>query len=140
MSKAGVKAFTEGLQHELRNMDGCQLTAHLMIPAYVYSMLRPKRIMFAKARAKKAAALAAGGTEAEAEAAFQGAVQAFDNSSVPSGEHQPDKKPEDAWTGDEVCKQSCRNAPTHLFSSLPTPDRRLHHGQAGDGLVLSGAA
>src|SRR5215510_13010833 len=32
VSKAAVKAFTEALQHELRNTDGCRITAHLLIP------------------------------------------------------------------------------------------------------------
>jgi NAD(P)-dependent dehydrogenase (short-subunit alcohol dehydrogenase family) len=34
-SKAGLKAFTEALAHELRNTDGCALTAHLLIPGFV---------------------------------------------------------------------------------------------------------
>lgn len=38
-AKAGVKAFTEGLQHELRNTDGCELTAHLLIPGFVFTRL-----------------------------------------------------------------------------------------------------
>ena len=32
VSKAGVKAFTEALQHELRNTAGCRISAHLLIP------------------------------------------------------------------------------------------------------------
>ncbi|MBR0874024.1 SDR family NAD(P)-dependent oxidoreductase [Bradyrhizobium tropiciagri] len=39
VSKAGVKAFTEALQHELRNTDGCSITAHLMIPGFVFTGL-----------------------------------------------------------------------------------------------------
>jgi NAD(P)-dependent dehydrogenase (short-subunit alcohol dehydrogenase family) len=39
VSKAGVKAFTEALQHELRNTEGCQVTAHLLIPGFVYTSL-----------------------------------------------------------------------------------------------------
>ena len=39
VSKAGVKAFTEALSHELRNTEGAQLTAHLMIPGFVYSAM-----------------------------------------------------------------------------------------------------
>ena len=39
VSKAGVKAFTEALQHELRNTDGCRITAHLMIPGFVFTGL-----------------------------------------------------------------------------------------------------
>ncbi|MEM7405712.1 MAG: SDR family NAD(P)-dependent oxidoreductase [Pseudomonadota bacterium] len=34
VAKAGVKAFTEGLQHELRNADGCKVSAHLLIPGW----------------------------------------------------------------------------------------------------------
>jgi NAD(P)-dependent dehydrogenase (short-subunit alcohol dehydrogenase family) len=39
VSKAGVKAFTEALQHELRNMPGCQISAHLLIPGFVFTGL-----------------------------------------------------------------------------------------------------
>jgi NAD(P)-dependent dehydrogenase (short-subunit alcohol dehydrogenase family) len=39
VSKAGVKAFTEALQHELRNTEGCQVTAHLFIPGFVFTAL-----------------------------------------------------------------------------------------------------
>ncbi|XUM22746.1 SDR family NAD(P)-dependent oxidoreductase [Bradyrhizobium oligotrophicum S58] len=39
VSKAGVKAFTEALQHELRNTVGCQVTAHLFIPGFVFTPL-----------------------------------------------------------------------------------------------------
>ncbi|MCA1457397.1 SDR family NAD(P)-dependent oxidoreductase [Bradyrhizobium sp. BRP22] len=39
VSKAGVKAFTEALQHELRNTPGCRLTAHLLIPGFVFTGL-----------------------------------------------------------------------------------------------------
>ncbi len=39
VSKAGVKAFTEALQHELRNIDGCSISAHLMIPGHVFTGL-----------------------------------------------------------------------------------------------------
>lgn len=39
VAKAGVKAFTEALAHELRNTDGCDLTAHLLIPGFVYTNL-----------------------------------------------------------------------------------------------------
>ena len=39
VSKAGVKAFTEALQHELRNTDGCKVTAHLLIPGFVFTGL-----------------------------------------------------------------------------------------------------
>ena len=39
VSKAGVKAFTEALQHELRNTPGCRISAHLMIPGFVFTGL-----------------------------------------------------------------------------------------------------
>lgn len=39
VSKAGVKAQTEALQHELRNIKGCQISAHLMIPGHVFTGL-----------------------------------------------------------------------------------------------------
>ncbi|MCV3735812.1 SDR family NAD(P)-dependent oxidoreductase [Rhizobium sp. TRM96647] len=37
VSKAGVKVFTEALQHDLRNRDGCKVSAHLFIPGFVFS-------------------------------------------------------------------------------------------------------
>ncbi|MBX3569034.1 MAG: SDR family NAD(P)-dependent oxidoreductase [Rhizobiaceae bacterium] len=39
VSKAGVKAFTEALQHELRNTPGAQISAHLLIPGFVFTEL-----------------------------------------------------------------------------------------------------
>jgi NAD(P)-dependent dehydrogenase (short-subunit alcohol dehydrogenase family) len=39
VAKAGVKAFTEALQHELRNTAECQVSAHLLIPGFVYTGL-----------------------------------------------------------------------------------------------------
>ncbi|MEJ0092238.1 MAG: SDR family NAD(P)-dependent oxidoreductase [Methylocella sp.] len=39
VSKAGVKAFTEALQHELRNTTEGRLTAHLLIPGFVFTDL-----------------------------------------------------------------------------------------------------
>jgi NAD(P)-dependent dehydrogenase (short-subunit alcohol dehydrogenase family) len=39
ISKAGVKAFTEALQHELRNTEACRISAHLLIPGYVFTAL-----------------------------------------------------------------------------------------------------
>ncbi len=39
VSKAGVKALTEGLQHTLRNTPGCAVTAHLLIPGLVWTGL-----------------------------------------------------------------------------------------------------
>jgi NAD(P)-dependent dehydrogenase (short-subunit alcohol dehydrogenase family) len=42
VSKAGVKAFTEALQHELRNTEGGPITAHLLIPGFVFTGLTAK--------------------------------------------------------------------------------------------------
>jgi NAD(P)-dependent dehydrogenase (short-subunit alcohol dehydrogenase family) len=39
VSKAAVKAFTEALQHELRNTPGCGISAHLLIPGFVFTGL-----------------------------------------------------------------------------------------------------
>jgi NAD(P)-dependent dehydrogenase (short-subunit alcohol dehydrogenase family) len=39
VSKAGVKVVTEGLQHALRNTEGCQVTAHLLVPGWVFTGL-----------------------------------------------------------------------------------------------------
>jgi NAD(P)-dependent dehydrogenase (short-subunit alcohol dehydrogenase family) len=39
VSKAGVKVFTEALQHELRNTEGCRVSAHLLIPGFVFTPL-----------------------------------------------------------------------------------------------------
>jgi NAD(P)-dependent dehydrogenase (short-subunit alcohol dehydrogenase family) len=42
VAKAGVKAFTEALQHELRNLPGARLSAHLLIPGFVFTGLTAK--------------------------------------------------------------------------------------------------
>ena len=39
VTKAGVKAFTEALQHELRNTAGNKINAHLLIPGHVFTGL-----------------------------------------------------------------------------------------------------
>ena len=39
VSKAGVKAFTEALEHELRNREGGQVRAALLIPGFVFTGL-----------------------------------------------------------------------------------------------------
>ncbi len=39
VAKAGVKAFTEALQHELRNAPGGRISAHLFIPGFVFTGL-----------------------------------------------------------------------------------------------------
>lgn len=50
VSKAGVKAFTEALQHELRSAAGSRLSAHLLIPGFVFTGLT------ARGRSEKPAA------------------------------------------------------------------------------------
>ena len=42
VAKAGVKAFTEALQHELRNTPGAAVSAHLLIPGFVFTGLTAK--------------------------------------------------------------------------------------------------
>ena len=42
VAKAGVKAFTEALQHELRNAKGSRISAHLFIPGFVFTGLTAK--------------------------------------------------------------------------------------------------
>lgn len=44
VSKAGVKALTESLQHELRNTPGARLNAHLLVPGYTYTGLTRQRV------------------------------------------------------------------------------------------------
>jgi NAD(P)-dependent dehydrogenase (short-subunit alcohol dehydrogenase family) len=39
VSKAGVKVFTEALAHELRNTEGARISAHLLIPGFVFTGL-----------------------------------------------------------------------------------------------------
>ncbi len=50
VSKAGVKSITEALQHELRNTAGGRISAHLLIPGFVFTGLT------AKGRSQKPAA------------------------------------------------------------------------------------
>jgi NAD(P)-dependent dehydrogenase (short-subunit alcohol dehydrogenase family) len=42
VSKAGLKAFTEALEHELRNTKPGLITAHLLIPGFVFTGLTAK--------------------------------------------------------------------------------------------------
>ena len=37
LSKAGVLAYTESVAHGLRQIEGCALTAHLLVPGFVYT-------------------------------------------------------------------------------------------------------
>ena len=39
LSKAGVRVVTEALAHELRNIEGCAITAHLLIPGFTFTGL-----------------------------------------------------------------------------------------------------
>ncbi|MBP1852279.1 SDR family NAD(P)-dependent oxidoreductase [Rhizobium halophytocola] len=39
VAKAGVKALTEALEHELRNTPDCKVSAHLLIPGFVFTGL-----------------------------------------------------------------------------------------------------
>jgi len=39
VSKAGVKTYTEALEHQLRNTPDCLISAHLLIPGYVFTGL-----------------------------------------------------------------------------------------------------
>jgi NAD(P)-dependent dehydrogenase (short-subunit alcohol dehydrogenase family) len=42
VSKAALKAYTEALQHQLRNTPGSRISAHLLIPGFVYTGLTAK--------------------------------------------------------------------------------------------------
>jgi NAD(P)-dependent dehydrogenase (short-subunit alcohol dehydrogenase family) len=44
VSKAGVRSVTESLAHELRNIEGCQMTVHLLVPGYTYTGLTKQRV------------------------------------------------------------------------------------------------
>ena len=37
VSKAGIKVLTEGLQHTLRNIAGCHVSAHLLTPGFTFT-------------------------------------------------------------------------------------------------------
>ncbi len=36
-SKAAIKSVTESLAHQLRGVDGCRVTAHLLVPGFTYT-------------------------------------------------------------------------------------------------------
>lgn len=44
LSKAGVIAYTESVAHALRQEEDCQISAHLLIPAFVYTPMISKFI------------------------------------------------------------------------------------------------
>lgn len=39
VAKAGIKVFTEALEHDLRNRPDCRIHAHLLIPGFVFTSL-----------------------------------------------------------------------------------------------------
>jgi NAD(P)-dependent dehydrogenase (short-subunit alcohol dehydrogenase family) len=41
VSKAGIKVVTEALAHELRNMEGSKVSAHLLIPGFTFTGMSP---------------------------------------------------------------------------------------------------
>jgi NAD(P)-dependent dehydrogenase (short-subunit alcohol dehydrogenase family) len=43
LAKAGVKALTEAMAHELRNTPDCQVTAHLLIPGFTFTGITAQR-------------------------------------------------------------------------------------------------
>lgn len=44
VSKAGIKTLTEGLAHTLRNREGCQVSAHLLIPGFTFTGMMRQRM------------------------------------------------------------------------------------------------
>lgn len=44
VSKAGVRSVTESLAHELRNTEGCQISAHLLVPGFTYTGLIKRHV------------------------------------------------------------------------------------------------
>jgi NAD(P)-dependent dehydrogenase (short-subunit alcohol dehydrogenase family) len=43
ITKAGVKVLTEGLAHALRNIEGCQVSAHLLMPGSTFTGMTARR-------------------------------------------------------------------------------------------------
>jgi NAD(P)-dependent dehydrogenase (short-subunit alcohol dehydrogenase family) len=44
VSKAGIKVLTEGLAHTLRNIAGCQVSAHLLVPGFTFTGMTRRRL------------------------------------------------------------------------------------------------
>jgi len=44
ITKAALKTYTEGLQHELRNTAGCQVSAHLLVPGWTTTGKREHKV------------------------------------------------------------------------------------------------
>ena len=43
VTKAGVKSLTESLAHQLRNIEACRVSAHLLIPGFTYTGISAQR-------------------------------------------------------------------------------------------------
>jgi NAD(P)-dependent dehydrogenase (short-subunit alcohol dehydrogenase family) len=43
VTKAGVKALSEHLAHQLRNLEGCRVSAHLLVPGFTYTGISAQR-------------------------------------------------------------------------------------------------
>jgi NAD(P)-dependent dehydrogenase (short-subunit alcohol dehydrogenase family) len=43
VTKAGIKALTEHLAHQLRNLEGCRVSAHLLVPGFTYTGISAQR-------------------------------------------------------------------------------------------------
>jgi NAD(P)-dependent dehydrogenase (short-subunit alcohol dehydrogenase family) len=44
VTKAGIRTLTEGLAHQLRNTEGCQVSAHLLVPGFTYTGMTRRRL------------------------------------------------------------------------------------------------
>jgi NAD(P)-dependent dehydrogenase (short-subunit alcohol dehydrogenase family) len=44
VAKAGVRTLTEGIAHELRNTENCEITAHLLVPGFTYTGMMRKHM------------------------------------------------------------------------------------------------
>jgi NAD(P)-dependent dehydrogenase (short-subunit alcohol dehydrogenase family) len=44
VSKAGIKTVTEHLAHQLRNIEGCEVSAHLLIPGFTFTGIAQQRL------------------------------------------------------------------------------------------------
>jgi NAD(P)-dependent dehydrogenase (short-subunit alcohol dehydrogenase family) len=44
VSKAAVKTLTEALAHQLRTLENCRITAHLLVPGFTYTGLTKRRM------------------------------------------------------------------------------------------------
>jgi NAD(P)-dependent dehydrogenase (short-subunit alcohol dehydrogenase family) len=43
VTKAGIKSLTESLAHQLRNVENCRVSAHLLIPGFTYTGISAQR-------------------------------------------------------------------------------------------------